>query len=47
MTVGHAVMLFGLILMIWRHGLRRVPLAYRPAYWGMVFPLGMDSACTW
>ncbi len=36
-----------LILMIWRHGLRRVPLAYSPAYWGMVFPLGMYSACTW
>ncbi len=35
------------ILMIWRHGVRRVPLAYTPAYWGMVFPLGMYSACTW
>ncbi len=35
------------ILMIWRHGARRVPLAYTPAYWGMVFPLGMYSACTW
>ena len=35
------------VLMIWRHGVRRVPLAYTPAYWGMVFPLGMYSACTW
>ena len=35
------------ILMVWRHGVRRVPLAYSPAYWGMVFPLGMYSACTW
>jgi tellurite resistance protein TehA-like permease len=35
------------VLMIWRHGVRRVPLVYSPAYWGMVFPLGMYSACTW
>ncbi|WP_448810870.1 tellurite resistance/C4-dicarboxylate transporter family protein [Agromyces bauzanensis] len=27
----------------WRHIRRRVPLTYDPAYWSMVFPLGMYS----
>jgi tellurite resistance protein TehA-like permease len=35
-----------LILGIWRHVYRRVPLSYEPQYWGMVFPLGMYTACT-
>jgi tellurite resistance protein TehA-like permease len=35
-----------LILGVWRHGLRRFPLAYDPQYWGLVFPLGMYTACT-
>jgi tellurite resistance protein TehA-like permease len=30
-----------LLLGIWRHVVRRVPLAYDPLYWGLVFPLGM------
>jgi tellurite resistance protein TehA-like permease len=34
------------ILGVWRHGLRRFPLKYDPQYWGMVFPLGMYTACT-
>ena len=35
-----------LILGAWRHLYRRVPLTYEPQYWGMVFPLGMYTACT-
>lgn len=35
-----------LLLGIWRHLIQRVPLRYEPQYWGMVFPLGMYSACT-
>lgn len=34
------------ILGIWRHVARRFPLAYDPAYWGLVFPLGMYTVCT-
>ncbi len=25
----------------WRHVLRRVPLAYEPGWWSIVFPVGM------
>jgi len=31
---------------IWRHVVRRVPLRYHPAYWSLVFPLGMYGAAT-
>jgi len=31
------LILFG----IWKHGVCRVPLAYTPALWSLVFPLGM------
>lgn len=31
---------------VWRHVLRRVPLACDPSYWSMVFPLGMYAAAT-
>jgi tellurite resistance protein TehA-like permease len=31
---------------VWRHVLRRVPLRYHPAYWALVFPLGMYGAAT-
>ncbi len=34
------------ILFIWRHWYKRLPLAYDPLYWGAVFPLGMYTVCT-
>ncbi len=35
------------ILGVWRHVYKRYPLTYNAQYWGMVFPLGMYTACTW
>lgn len=34
------------ILGVWRHWYKRVPLAYDAQYWGMVFPLGMYTVAT-
>lgn len=34
------------ILGIWRHIVRKLPLRYHPQYWGMVFPFGMYTVCT-
>ena len=34
------------ILGLWRHVYQRFPLRYDPLYWGLVFPLGMYTACT-
>ena len=35
-----------LALGFWRHVYKRFPLKYDPQYWGMVFPFGMYTACT-
>jgi tellurite resistance protein TehA-like permease len=35
-----------LALGFWRHVYRRFPLRYDPQYWGMVFPFGMYTVCT-
>lgn len=34
------------ILEIWRHAIRGVKFVYTPAYWSLVFPLGMYTVCT-
>lgn len=34
-------------LMLWRYGWQRDPLRYEPAFWGMVFPLGMYTTATY
>ena len=34
------------LLGAWRHFYKRFPFTYDPQYWGMVFPLGMYTACT-
>lgn len=34
------------ILGFWRHAVKKFPIRYDPQYWGMVFPLGMYTACT-
>jgi len=36
-----------LVLMgLWKHGMRRMPLTYTPLLWSIVFPLGMYSVAT-
>lgn len=35
-----------LVLGVWRHLYHRVHPSYDPQYWGLVFPLGMYSTCT-
>jgi len=34
------------VLLVWRHVVRRFPLHYDPLYWGAVFPLGMYTVAT-
>jgi tellurite resistance protein TehA-like permease len=36
-----------IVLAVWRHGYKKLPLTYDPLYWGMVFPLGMYTTCTY
>lgn len=35
-----------IILGVWRHGIKRVPLTYEPMQWSIVFPLGMYTFAT-
>jgi tellurite resistance protein TehA-like permease len=35
------------ILAVWRHAYKKLPFTYDPLYWGMVFPLGMYTTCTY
>ncbi len=37
---------FLIIFGIWKYIYHRTPFKYSPLYWGMVFPLGMYTACT-
>ena len=32
---------------VWRHVIKRVPLRYNPAYWALVFPIGMYGVATY
>jgi tellurite resistance protein TehA-like permease len=37
---------FLFLLGAWRHIYKRYPLTYHPVYWGLVFPVGMYTVCT-
>lgn len=37
---------FLVIIGIWKYIVNKTPFKYSPLYWGMVFPLGMYTACT-
>jgi tellurite resistance protein TehA-like permease len=46
-TVGTWWIPLLLVLGGWRHLLKHVRLVYDPQYWGLVFPLGMYTVCTY
>lgn len=46
-TVATAWIPLLIILGIWRHVIKRVPLRYEPQLWSMVFPLGMYTFATY
>ncbi len=35
------------IMGVWKHVVRREPIAYHPMFWSLVFPLGMYTLATW
>ncbi|MBI4330821.1 MAG: tellurite resistance/C4-dicarboxylate transporter family protein [Chloroflexi bacterium] len=35
-----------IVLGVWRHLYKKLPISYSPLYWGAVFPLGMYAAAT-
>jgi tellurite resistance protein TehA-like permease len=37
---------FLIIIGVWKYIINKTPFKYSPLYWGMVFPLGMYTACT-
>ncbi|PKN90998.1 MAG: C4-dicarboxylate ABC transporter [Chloroflexi bacterium HGW-Chloroflexi-6] len=37
---------FLFLLGAWRHLYKRFPMTYHPVYWGLVFPIGMYTVCT-
>lgn len=37
---------FLVIIGVWKYIINKTPFKYSPLYWGMVFPLGMYTACT-
>jgi len=36
-----------IMLEVWRHLIKKIQVKYQPAYWSMVFSLGMYTACTY
>ncbi|MFO0794985.1 MAG: tellurite resistance/C4-dicarboxylate transporter family protein [Candidatus Brocadiaceae bacterium] len=38
---------FLIVIGIWKYVYHKTPFKYSPLYWGMVFPLGMYTACTY
>ncbi len=36
-----------LLLGLWKHRIRRVPIVYAPVMWSIVFPLGMYAVTSW
>ncbi len=49
MAWGTATFWFPVMISIgvWRHLIRKVPITYNPAYWALVFPIGMYGVSTY